>query len=64
MHNRIDEWLVAHLNEFEGKQLQSVAKGDVNLDEIETKVDKEEHKKQEEEIKSEFDPLIKRGELP
>lgn len=60
MHDRIDEWLVAHLSEFDGKQLQSVAKGDVNLDEIETKAEQEELKKKEEEIKHDFDSLIKR----
>ncbi len=27
----VDEWLVAHLTEFEGKPLQSVAKGDLDL---------------------------------
>jgi len=32
--DRIDEWLVAHLSEFEGKALQSVAKGELPLDEI------------------------------
>jgi molecular chaperone HtpG len=28
----IDEWLVAHLNEYDGNPLQSVAKGDLDLD--------------------------------
>ncbi len=28
---RVDEWWVAHLAEFEGKKLQSVSKGDLNL---------------------------------
>ena len=32
--DRIDEWVVGHLPEFEGKPLQSVAKGDLKLDEI------------------------------
>ena len=32
--DRIDEWVVGHLPEFEGKPLQSVAKGDLSLDEI------------------------------
>ena len=59
MHDRIDEWLVANLGEFEGKALQSVAKGDVNLDEIEDKtVDTAEQKKKEEEVKSEFDSVL------
>lgn len=58
LHDRIDEWLVAHLAEFDGKPLQSVAKGDVNLDEIESQVDKEQQKKKEEEIKTEMDSVL------
>jgi molecular chaperone HtpG len=60
--DRVDEWLVSHLTEYEDKTLQSVAKGDVNLDEItseENKVDKEEQKKKEESIQKEFDETIK-----
>lgn len=59
LSDRIDEWLVGHLTEFEGKPLQSVAKGDVNLDEIEQKIDKNEQKQKDEKIKSEFDVVIK-----
>jgi molecular chaperone HtpG len=29
--DRVDEWLVSHLNEFDGKSLASVAKGDLDL---------------------------------
>lgn len=32
--DRIDEWVVSHLPEFDGKPLQSVAKGDLALDEM------------------------------
>jgi molecular chaperone HtpG len=59
LSDRVDEWLVAHLNEFEGKPLHSVAKGDVSLDEIigsETQTD--EMKKKEETLKQEFDEVI------
>src|SRR5262245_24694163 len=31
MYDRVDEWLVAHLTEFGGKPLQSVAKGGLDL---------------------------------
>ena len=31
MYDRVDEWVMAHLTEFEGKELQSVAKGDLDL---------------------------------
>ncbi len=63
LSDRIDEWLVGHLSEFERRPLQSVAKGDVNLDEIageENKEVKEEQKKQEEQMKEEFSGIIQR----
>lgn len=62
MHDRIDEWLVSHLTEFEGKSLQSVAKGDVNLDEVasEESTPKEELQQKEEQLKTEFDDVLKR----
>jgi len=41
--DRIDEWLVGHMSEFEGKKLQSISRGKVDLSAIgdaeETKVD-------------------------
>lgn len=44
--DRIDEWLVAHLHEYAGKPLQSVAKGDLDLGKL---ADEEEIKAQEKE---------------
>lgn len=32
LSDRIDEWMMAYLTEFEGKKFQSVTKGDLNLD--------------------------------
>jgi molecular chaperone HtpG len=59
LSDRVDEWLVAHLNEFDGKPLHSVAKGDVSLDEIAgSETQKEEMKKKEESLKQEFDNVI------
>ncbi len=55
LHDRIDEWLVAHFNEFEGKTLQSITKGDVDLGED----DNEEAKKAKEEAASELEGMIK-----
>ncbi|KAB7622557.1 molecular chaperone HtpG [Alkalilimnicola sp. S0819] len=49
----VDEWLVAHLHEYQGKSLQSVAKGDLDLDEL-----GEEEKKQAEQQAGEFQPLL------
>lgn len=56
----IDEWLIGHMPEFDGKILHSVAKGDLKLDEIvnETPAEKEEQKKKEEQVKNEFDSVI------
>ena len=34
LHERIDEWLVANLTEFEGKPLVSVARGELDLGKI------------------------------
>ena len=31
LHDRVDEWVVSHLTEFEGRSLQSVAQGDLDL---------------------------------
>lgn len=51
LNDRIDEWLVAHMNEFDEKQLQSVNKGDIDFDEVD--------KEQEEELQKNFDGVIK-----
>jgi len=37
LSDRVDEWLVSHLAEFEGKKLQSVARGTLDIDEEEDK---------------------------
>lgn len=60
--DRIDEWVVGHLPEFDGKPLQSVAKGDLELDELinETPAEKAELEKKETEQKQTFEPLIKK----
>lgn len=51
LYDRIDEWLVAHLTEFNGKPLQSVAK-DADIKEITDEESKEVQKKNEDEFKS------------
>ena len=52
--DRVDEWMLSHLYEFEGKQLQSVAKGAVDLG----KLQDEEEKKKAEETAESLKPLI------
>ncbi len=54
LHDRIDEWLVSHLMEFEGKQFQDVARGALDLGELED----EETKKENEEIEKNFKNLL------
>ncbi|HHI76760.1 MAG TPA: molecular chaperone HtpG [Gammaproteobacteria bacterium] len=49
--DRVDEWLVSHLTEYKGKPLQSVAKGELDLGELEDKEDKEKAEKAAEEHK-------------
>ncbi|RMG34153.1 MAG: molecular chaperone HtpG [Gammaproteobacteria bacterium] len=49
--DRVDEWLVSHLTEYQGKPLQSVAKGELDLGELEDKEDKEKAEKAAEEHK-------------
>ncbi|SEM62695.1 molecular chaperone HtpG [Halomonas caseinilytica] len=56
LHDRIDEWLMSHLTEFEGKSFVDVAKGELDLGEVE---DEEEKKAQEETAKAKED-LVKR----
>ena len=51
MHDRVDEWLVSHLAEFDGKSLVSVAKGDLDLGKLQDKDEQEAAKKVEDEHK-------------
>ena len=41
----IDEWLVTHLGEYEGKSLKSVSKGDLDLGDLEADEEKKQAKK-------------------
>jgi molecular chaperone HtpG len=54
--DRVDEWLLSHLHEFDGKPLQSVAKGAVDLGSLQD----EEEKKKAEEAAEQFKPLLER----
>jgi molecular chaperone HtpG len=51
LSDRVDEWLVGGLTEFEGKKLQSVAKGDLDLGKLEDEADKEAQKQAEDAFK-------------
>ena len=54
--DRVDEWMLSHLYEVEGKALQSVAKGAVDLG----KLQDETEKKQAEEAATAFKPMLDR----
>ena len=54
--DRVDEWMLSHLYEFDGKSLQSVAKGAFDLG----KLQDEEEKKKAEEAATEFKPVLDR----
>ena len=54
--DRVDEWMLAHLYEFDGKPLQSVAKGAVDLG----KLQDEAEKKHAEEVAEAFKPVLER----
>jgi molecular chaperone HtpG len=49
--DRVDEWLVSHFTEYKEKHLQSVAKGELDLGDLEDQEDKEKVEKAAEEHK-------------
>lgn len=53
---RIDEWLMSHLTEFDGKQFKSIAKGDLDLGDL----DDEESKKAQEAAEKEVEGVLER----
>ncbi|HIF9320046.1 TPA: molecular chaperone HtpG [Photobacterium damselae] len=52
MHDRIDEWMMSYMPEFEGKGFQSITKSDLDLSKFEDEAEKEKHKETEEAFKS------------
>ena len=51
MSDRVDEWLMSHLTEYDGKPLVSVAKGELDLGNLEDKEEQEKIKQAEESYK-------------
>ncbi|MYN08700.1 molecular chaperone HtpG [Pseudoduganella aquatica] len=47
MTDRVDEWMLSFLTEFEGKELVSVAKGGLDLGSLEDEAEKKEHEETE-----------------
>ena len=58
MHERVDEWMMAHLNEFDGKSFQNVAKGELDLEGLGEK--DEEAAKEKEQTEDELKDLVER----
>lgn len=54
--DRVDEWLMSHLSEFDGKSLQDVGKGELDLG----KLDTEEEKQAKEKVAEQLKPLLER----
>ncbi|MBZ1349670.1 molecular chaperone HtpG [Alcaligenaceae bacterium LF4-65] len=54
--DRVDEWMLSHLREFDGKQLVSVAKGGLDLEALAD----EQEKKHQTEVAEQFKPLVER----
>ncbi|MAR00186.1 MAG: molecular chaperone HtpG [Oceanospirillaceae bacterium] len=46
--DRVDEWMVGHLSEFDGKTFQDITKGELDLDELADDAEKEQQKQLEE----------------
>ncbi len=57
LSDRVDEWVVGHLTEFDGKHLQSVAKGGLDLGKLEDEAEKQEAEKAADEYKELIDKV-------
>ena len=56
LFDRIDEWMMGNLNEFDGKQFQDVGKGDLDLGTMDT----EDDKKEQEKVEKDSEGLVER----
>jgi molecular chaperone HtpG len=56
LSDRIDEWTMGYLTEFDGKSLQDVSKGSLDLGDL----DSEEDKKEQEKVEEKYKDFVKR----
>jgi molecular chaperone HtpG len=56
LSDRVDEWLVSHLTEYDGKALVSIAKGELDLDKLADAEEQEAARK----VEGEYADLVKR----
>jgi molecular chaperone HtpG len=59
LSDRIDDWMMNHLRDFDGKTLQDVAKGSLDLGNLDTEEEKEAQEKINEELKG----LVERSKV-
>ena len=52
MYDRIDEWLMNYLTEFDGKSFQSITKAGLDLSKFDDEAEKEKHKETEQEFQT------------
>jgi len=57
LFERVDEWLASNLTEFEGKSLQSIAKGNLSLGNLENEEEKKEQEKEANDYKDLTDKI-------
>jgi molecular chaperone HtpG len=57
LFDRVDEWLASNLTEFDGKSLQSIAKGDLDLGNLENEEEKKEQEKEANDYKDLTDKI-------
>jgi len=50
--DRVDDWMMSHLREFDGKSLQDVGRGELDLGELDSEDEKQAQEKVAEELKS------------
>lgn len=58
LSDRIDEWLMSHLTEYQEKKFQSVTRGDLDLGDLDDAEDKAEHEK----LEKDFEGTVQRFE--
>jgi molecular chaperone HtpG len=59
MYDRVDEWVASHLMEFDGKPLQSVMKGELDLGDLADEAEKKEQEKESGEYKALTEKIAK-----
>ncbi|WP_440053518.1 molecular chaperone HtpG [Pseudoalteromonas sp. T1lg65] len=50
LSDRVDEWMMSHLTEFDGKSIQSITRGDLDLGDMDDEETKKAHEESEKEV--------------